>query len=81
MGFVPSGISRLRIPYSDRVSLSKVRAQAAILIGHLKAPIRAKRKLQRSITVVQTKHPSISHYTFNFKRVGYQLPEEEPPCD
>ena len=81
LGFTPSSISRLRIPYSHSVSLGRIRVQAGVIIAHLKAPLRAKRIMQRGLAVVQTKHSTIGDVLHNFKRSGYELPEHDPGCN
>ena len=81
MGFTPSTISRLSLPYSHCTSIPAIKHAAGIIVDHLKAPLRAKKILKRGIAVVQTKHTSIASALHTFKRVGYELPEEEPTCD
>ena len=81
MGFTPSTITRLRIPYSHCTSLRALRSAAGVIVDHLRAPKHAKLILKQGITVVQTKHSTISSFIHNFKRVGYELLEEQPECD
>ena len=80
LGFTPTSVSILRIPYSDNTSVTKLRSAAGIIMQHLQAPTRAKRRLQRGIKVVQTKHPPISATIHNFKRMGYSFEDTPPEC-
>ena len=80
LGFTPNSVSHIRIPYCDSTSLARLRSSAGVIIQHLKAPIRAKRRLQNGIRVVQSKHPPIYTTIHNFKRMGYSFVDTPPEC-